>query len=219
MNFGLELRLASLTFEMHALVDGFNIIKNSIKTLEDEEFSKFTNSMNADSNLTDDELIDLHEDLYSTIELLYPKVFWSSYLISVFAFFETAVLELGKNICTTIGCDEEHFYDSNNRYSLLEFIKIRYGKQLRIIDIGSCTYWDTITHLHAVRNCYAHANGRLDYCNNKINEKLKNTISKDIGVSDHMGILIVEERFVKSCLDSVVKFVEELRDYYSYKYI
>jgi hypothetical protein len=72
--------------------------------------------------------------------------------------------------------------------------------------------------LNTVRNCYAHANGRIEYCNKYI-EKLKIIISKDQGVSDHMGILIVEERFVKSCLDSVISLVEEIKGYYSKRYI
>jgi hypothetical protein len=145
MNFGLELRLASLNVEMDALVDGFDIIKKSIKMLKDEELHKFKNSIKSDNNLTEDKIIDIHMNLYNTIEVLYPKVFWGFYLISVHSFFETAAWELSEKISTTMGYDKDHSNAPNRDNGLLEFIKTYYGKKPRIIDPGCYPYWETIT--------------------------------------------------------------------------
>ena len=208
MSSNFDLHLASLNVEMHALQDGFNIIKNSIETLKEKEHRDFDKSIKSKEILTDDELIDLHEDLYTKIEVLYPKVFWGPYLIGIFSFFESAILELSEHIRAAKGCDLKM---SDIRGDLLERTKKYYKKVLGIEYFSKCIYWETITQLGLVRHIYAHENGRVGF---SLKNNIETLVSRDLGVSHNMDILVVEERFVKACLDAVLNVIGDLKDIY-----
>jgi len=204
-NFAISLKLVSIDVEIRALQDGYELISRTIGSLQDSEVSRLGDTLALDTTLDQEDKISLHDDVHYTIEVVYPRLFWGPFLISVYSVFESSLIELSELLREELECELK--IDELNG-DLLEKAKCYFSKILKLRIKTESPCWEAITRLRTVRNCFAHSNGRVGYKlqdNNKVNQILK----KNIGVTHQLDVLIVNQKFVKESLDAVVKFIKE----------
>jgi hypothetical protein len=66
--------------------------------------------------------------------------------------------------------------------------------------------------LAVLRNAMAHANGRIDMLKHKARESVRSYEKRGIGVSDHLGYIVLDRRFLeetfaltRTALDDIVE--------------
>lgn len=211
MSFHTDMKLASISIEIHALKDGFELIKSTLDKLKASEKEKLEKTLRSEQFLDEDKIIDFHQDLLDKVDIFYPRLFWGPYLITIFSVFESCTQELTEYIRENKKCKLKL---ADLKGSLLEKLKKYYSSVLEEPCFKNKTSWQTITDLSKIRNAFAHDNGRLIKLEGKIYEFTHQTK----GVSENLGLLIVTPDFVRKCLDSVIEVIEELKTLYIYQY-
>lgn len=212
MSFHTDMKLASISIEIHALKDGFELIKSTLDKLKASEKDKLEKALRSSQILDEDELIDLHQDLYQKVDIFYPRLFWGPYLITIFSVFESCTQELTEYIrehkCCKLKLDELNG-------TLLEKLKLYYSSVLDnnyFIDNPS---WKTLNDLCKVRNCFAHSNGRFSILKpNKHEKPILKLVSQKIGIKEFSGVVVIDSDFVSRCLESVSNVIEDLKILY-----
>jgi hypothetical protein len=209
-DFGISLKLVSMNIEIRALEDGYELISSTIAALQESEVNRLEQTLALDKTLDQEDIISLHSDVNDNVEIFYPRLFWGTFLISVYSVLESSLKELGELLREELGC-ELKIDDLNGDF--LEKANLYFSKVLKVGAINKSSCWETITQLRTVRNYFAHSNGRVGY---KLpdNKKIRQIINGQVGVTHHMDVLIVNQQFVKTSMDSVVKFIKELQDEY-----
>lgn len=205
LDFGISVQLASMNVEIQALQDGFELISSTIGTLQECGVNRLKQALVLDKTLDSEDIISLHEDVYDNVEIFFPRLFWGPFLISVYSVLESSLKELSKLLRDELGC-ELKIEELNGDF--LEKSNCYFSKVLKVGDLSKSSCWEAITQLRTVRNIFAHTNGRVGY---GPQDKLEQILKKDIGVTHHLDVLIVNQRFVKSSMDSVAKLLQELQ--------
>lgn len=212
MSFHTDMKMASISIELSALRDGYELIKSTLKQLQFSEKDKLEKALSRDQNLEEDELIDLHQELYHKVDIFYPRLFWGPYLISIFSVFESCTEELTEYIRENTGCKLK-LDDLNG--SLLEKLKLYYASVLNINYFIDNPAWKNLTDLCKVRNCFAHSNGRFSILKpNKHEKVILKLVKQNIGISEFSGVVVINSDFVSGCLESVFKVINDLKALY-----
>ena len=212
MSFHIDMKLASISIEIHALKDGFELIESTIEKLNDNEKDKLEKALRNGLCKNDEDLIDLHRELNDKVNVFYPRLFWGPYLISIFSVFESCTQEITEYIRENKECSLRL---DDIKGDLLKKLKIYYPSVLNNDFFLNHRTWKKLNDLSKIRNCFAHSNGRLNYLKpNKHDGVILKLIEQNVGVSEHLGVVVVSSKFVKNCLDSVLEVIEGLKDQY-----
>ncbi|MBM4274049.1 MAG: hypothetical protein FJ134_06260 [Deltaproteobacteria bacterium] len=198
--------------ELFALDYHLNLIEEQIRNKEVFERMRSQRKIKK-LNLTRDDP-EWHEEQYEldyVIEFLLPRLFRSTFLVSLYAVYESAVTEIArliqkqKVIAISINDLKGDFLDRAKKYfkDVINF-QLYSGHEV----------WDRITMLSELRNAIAHTNGRIEMLNKGTKQKISSWEKQKVGISSLDGFVVIEEGFLRDTLRLVSASLNDLVERY-----
>jgi len=141
-----------------------------------------------------------------------PRVFRGPFLISLYAVYESGVIEIA------------NLFQAQKRikFSIKEqkgnnFLNKAKKYYEQIINFQLCSdeeTWKRIIIISKVRNAIAHANGRIEMLKPKAQENIKTWEIQNIGISSMSGFVVIEENFLRETLGLVSASLNDLVERY-----
>jgi len=202
-----DLRFAEMFYELYALEDYIDSIESQLPVLIEKEKEK------AYQNMPEYDSIEWHQreqSLYALIEDVIPRYFRNPIVVTLWAIFESAIIEIAKEIKDQQGLPitlddiTGDFLERTNKY-FNHIIKFP-------IDVRGSS-WQHFRKFYLLRNAFAHANGRLDNIKNQ--DKLKNILGLDKENAEVMITdvnIICSPNFIKNTLRVVLDFLRNITE-------
>ena len=204
----LDFRLIEIELELFALEDHLNLIEQQIRNKE--AFEKIKSRQNIKKlSLTpeDPEWYAEQQELDYILEFLIPRFFRGPFLVSLYAVYESAIIEIAKLIQkkrgTSISINDikGDFFERANKY---------YKDVIDFPLYSDDEAWQRIKMFSVLRHAIAHANGRIEMLNDKTKQSIANLEKQKVGVSSMSGFVIIEERFLKDTLGLIRESLNNL---------
>ena len=202
-----DLRFAEMFYELYALEDYIDSIESQLPVLIEKEKEKTY------QNMPEYDSIEWHQreqSLCALIEDVIPRYFRNPIVVTLWAIFESAIIEIAKEIKDQQGLPitlddiTGDFLERTNKY-FNHIIKFP-------IDVRGSS-WQHFRKFYLLRNAFAHANGRLDNIKNQ--DKLKNILGLDKENAEVMitdGNIICSPNFIKNTLCVVLDFLRNITE-------
>ncbi|MGZ8096705.1 MAG: hypothetical protein ACXWUD_10750 [Methylosarcina sp.] len=207
MKLNLDLRLIDIELELSALNDQFSIIESHIERLIKEKHKKLEEQRINGAFKHEDDLITELEIVHHNIDIHFPRVFWSPFIVSVHSVFEASILEVAEELQRKKGIGIS-INDLNG--SLLDKFKKYFDHILNFQLVTDNEQWRVLKELSIVRNAVAHANGRIDRLKLSAQKKIQQLEESNAGISNWMGLLVIEQMFAKRSLEVVSDTIGDL---------
>jgi len=208
MKIDFDFRLLDVSSELFTLEDFLEIIEkqidhvnNSEKLIRDDLIKKQNLSPN------DPEWHEIQQIYDYRIDVLIPRLFRSPFLVSLYAVYESAVIEMSRLIQKKQG---QHISLNDIKGDFLDQAKKYYKHILRFELCKDNTSWQYITMLSELRHAIAHTNGRLDMLKEKSRKSIRKWEKEGIGIEINSGYIIVDSDFLKRIFGIVHSSLEEL---------
>ena len=99
MELNVDFRLIDVSLELHALEGHFNLIEKQLEELKEREQVAFTGRCKKENLTPDDPEWDLaRQERDHNIEFIYPRIFLGPFIVSLYAVYETSVIEIANLI-------------------------------------------------------------------------------------------------------------------------
>lgn len=202
-----DLRFAEMFYELYALEDYIDSIESQLPVLIEKEKEK------AYQNMPEYDSIEWHQreqSLYALIEDVIPRYFRNPIIVTLWAIFESAIIEIAKEIKDQQGLPitlddiTGDFLERTNKY-FNHIIKFP-------IDVRGSS-WQHFRKFYLLRNAFAHGNGRLDNIKNQDKLKYKLGLDKEnaeVMITD--GNIICSPNFIKNTLRVVLDFLRNITE-------
>lgn len=202
-----DLRFAEMFYELYALEDYIDSIESQLPVLIEKEKEK------AYQNMPEYDSIEWHQreqSLYALIEDVIPRYFRNPIVVTLWAIFESAIIEIAKEIKDQQGLPitlddiTGDFLERTNKY-FNHIIKFP-------IDVRGSS-WQHFRKFYLLRNAFAHGNGRLDNIKNQDKLKYKLGLDKEnaeVMITD--GNIICSPNFIKNTLRVVLDFLRNITE-------
>ena len=150
------------------------------------------------------------QSLYALIEDVIPRYFRNPIVVTLWAIFESAIIEIAKEIKDQQGLPitlddiTGDFLERTNKY-FNHIIKFP-------IDVRGSS-WQHFRKFYLLRNAFAHGNGRLDNIKNQDKLKYKLGLDKEnaeVMITD--GNIICSPNFIKNTLRVVLDFLRNITE-------
>lgn len=212
MKLNIDIQLLDISLEIYALEDHYALIEKQILHLNKIE-KKALDEYRKKESLTpeDPEWNFARQEFEQKVEFLVPRFFWGSFIVSLYAVFETSVIEIAhliqENIKQGIGINDlkGDFPKRAKKY---------YENALKFELCNNQKDWQHIIILTKVRHAIAHANGRLEMMNEKSKRTIKGLEKQNIGISFYCGYLMADSVFAKEKLSAVSSILKDLIERY-----
>lgn len=202
-----DLRFAEMFYELYALENYIDSIESQLPVLIEKEKEK------AYQNMPEYDSIEWHQreqSLYALIEDVIPRYFRNPIVVTLWAIFESAIIEIAKEIKDQQGLPitlddiTGDFLERTNKY-FNHIIKFP-------IDVRGSS-WQHFRKFYLLRNAFAHGNGRLDNIKNQDKLKYKLGLDKEnaeVMITD--GNIICSPNFIKNTLRVVLDFLRNITE-------
>jgi hypothetical protein len=201
-------RLLDVSLEIYALEDHLQIIEKHMERFQEEERLRIDEYLKKESLCPDDpEWHIAFQDYNNRIDLLLPRLYRGSFLIALYAVYESAVTEIARLIQNK---KSQKIAINDIKGDFLERAK-KYFKHILTFDLYSEEKaWHKITMLSLLRDVYAHANGRLEMVKEPSRKTIQKWEQQNLGISDYHGYVICEAKIVEDIFKTVRKSLEDL---------
>ncbi len=202
-----DFRFVEIFHELYALEDYIDSVESHLPDLIEREKEK------AYQSRSNKESIEWHQNeqaLYELIEEVLPRYFRNPIVVTLWAIFESAVIEIAKEVqaqqCLPIALDDIRgdFLERTNKYfnHIIKFPIDARGNS-----------WQHLRKLYLLRNALAHGNGRLDNIKNQ--EELKTRLGLDkanseVAITD--GNLVCYPNFISNTLSMILDFLSDITE-------
>jgi hypothetical protein len=200
-----DFRFIEIFHELYALEDYINSVELQLPQLIEKEKEK------AHQNRPTVDPIEWQQkenELYELIEDVLPRYFRNPIVVTLWAIFESAIIEIAKeikdqlNIPITLDDIKGDFLKRTNKY-FNHIIKFP-------IDVRG-SLWQQFRKFYILRNAIAHGNGRLDNIKNPDDRKAILDWEKDnSGVATMGGNIVCSSDFIRQTLSTIFSFLEEI---------
>lgn len=201
----LDLRFIEIQHELNALEEYINSIESQLPQLIEKEKGKIFQNRPTDDPV---EWQEREKDLYELIEDVLPRYFRNPIIVTLWAIFESAIIEIAKEIKDQLNIPIKlndiygDFLDRTNKY----FNHIVYFP----IDVRGST-WKQFRIFYLLRNTIVHANGRLDSIKNPNDRKaIYAWEEENVGISTRYGNIQCSPEFIKKTYSIVFNFLKEV---------
>ena len=133
------------------------------------------------------------------VEFRLPRIFHNPFLVSLYAVYESAVIEIAKLTQERKGVKVSSMSIVDAKKCCRDTLKFNLTKNSQSLE-----------RLTELRNAIAHANGHLELVREKKRNKIKKWIKQDIGIEDDYGDIIVSGAFVREAVEIVKGELENL---------
>jgi hypothetical protein len=208
----IDIRLLDVVLELSELYYYLDFLEKQIKERQSDYRSDLQKIIKEQGLTPDDSDWQIVHEFEYMAEFWLPRVFRGPFLISLYAVYESAVIEVAKlfqrqkEIKTSIK-------DQNGK-NFLDKAKKYYNKINGFILNSDQEAWDRITMLSDLRNAIAHANGRIEMIKPETRENIKRWEEDDIGISAMNGFIVIEEAFLRDTLSLVSASLNNLVERY-----
>jgi hypothetical protein len=207
-----DFRLLDVSLEIYALEDHYKLVEKQIMHLShmaEEALDEYRKK----ENLTpeDPEWHFAEQEFDYKVEFLLPRFFWGTFIVSLYAVFETGVTEIARLMQKSM---KQGIAINDIRGDFLERAKKYYKNVLRFDLYCNNKDWVHIKRLTDIRHAIAHANGRIDMLNDNAKTKIKKMEKQNIGVSSNYNYLLIDSHFSKKVFSAVCSILRDLVDRY-----
>lgn len=157
-----------------------------------------------------DEYYSTHENEYDRLHNTFPRIVYSSALLTACSLFESSLIDLCKAFnedrALTMPKPWNQLKDKGVRKAD-HFLRANFG-----IHLQKCSRWDSILDYYEIRNCIAHANGDVSIMKGKNEENVRKAVqrhSPDISITQD-GRLNLEFKFISTVIDHLAALWKEL---------
>lgn len=207
MNFDrVDFRFIEIFHELCALEDYMNSVEAQLPELIENEKKKAFDNRPKDPF----EWQEKEKELYELIEDVLPRFFRNPIVVTLWAVFESAIIEIAREIkdqvTVPITLDDINgdFLKKTNQY--FNYI-VKFP-----IDVRGRS-WQQLRKLHLLRNAIAHGNGRIDNIKNPQDRK---TIFKwedeDSGISTMGGNIVCSSAFISESFKVIFNFLQDVTE-------
>jgi hypothetical protein len=213
----IDFRFVELYHELYALKEYMDSVEAQLPDLikKEEEKAYWTLRENGYEN-DSIEAHDIQQRLYNLVDEVLPRYFWGPILVTLWAIFESAIIEIAKEIKDQqkqkIGLSDINgdFLERTNKY-FNHILKI----QINTRD----SLWQHLKIFYIIRNALAHANGRLENIKSKKDKmKIKKWADQDKRINTINGVLQFTPKFIKEAYSIIFKIINELTSQVKNKY-
>lgn len=202
-----DLRFVEIFHELYALEDYMNSIESQLPDLIEKEKEKVY------QNRPENNPIEWQEkelELYELIEDVLPRYFRNPIIVTLWAIFESAIIEIAKEIkdqqSLPIKLDDIRgdFLTRTNKY--FNHI-IKFSMDAR----GSS--WKHFRKFYLLRNSIAHGNGRLDNIKNPENRKtILEWENENTEITTAGGNIVCSPDFIRKTYSVVFEFLHNITE-------
>ena len=212
MKINVDFRLFDVSMELYALEEHYKLIEKQILHLNQIEKKALAEYREKENLIPEDADWDIaRQEFDHKVEFLLPRFFWGPFIVSLYAVFETSVMEIAilmqKNMNQGIAINDL-------RGDFLEKAKKYYKYILNFELYNNENHWQHIRFLTDIRHAIAHANGRMDRLKGKIKKKIIKLEKQNIGVSTYYNYALVDSHFSWKAFSAVKSILEDLVDRY-----
>ncbi len=201
MKINFDFRLLDVSMELYVLEDHYDLIEKQLAHLSHAEQATLSEYQQKENLTPEDPEWDFaRQECDHKVEFLLPRFFWGSFIVSLYAVFETSLIEVAKllqekqNQGISINDLKGEFLTKSKKY---------YDKVLKFELCDDKKIWQDIKDFANVRHAIAHANGRIDMLTKENKASITKLIKSDSGISSHYNYLIVDSSFAKEALENV----------------
>lgn len=194
----IDFRLSSIKASLAALEVHRNLLEKNLIILEKNEKEKLKSKLEAHPNLDTSDKNEFYQEMAWLTEYLYPKIFGGSFILTLWAVYETSIIEIAKF------AGKKEKYKAKDEYKKsLEYLKQKFNTP-------SESTQNELNDLYTIRNAYAHANGKFsDGLDVDKLETLKRLI-EDKKIEEGLGDIIVSSNYSSESFDLIKKTIEDL---------
>ena len=212
-----DIRFVELFHELYALEQYMDSVESQlpdlIKKEEENAYSRLRQKGYENDSFERDQI---RQQLYALIEEVLPRYFFSSILVTLWAIFESGIIEIAKEVK-----DQQNQVVKLNdiKGNLLERANKYFNHIIKIpIETGDSA-WQYLRMFYLLRNAIAHANGRLENIKSEKDvRKIKKWSNDNIGIDNVNGNLIFSSEFVRKTFSVVFKVIKDLTNQVTTQY-
>ena len=202
-----DFRFIEIFHELYALEDYINSIESQLPDLIEKEKEKvYQNRPKNNPN----EWQQKEQELYELIEDVLPRYFRNPIVVTLWAIFESAIIEIAKEIkeqqSLPIKLDDIRgdFLKRTNKY-FNHIIKFP-------IDVRGSS-WQHFRKFYLLRNAIAHGNGRLDNIKNSEDRKtILEWESENTGIATMGGNIVCSSDLIRETYSVVLDFLGNMAE-------
>ena len=202
-----DLRFAEIFHELYALEDYINSVESQLPDLIEKEKEKVY------QNMPEYDSIEWHQKeqaLYELIEEVLPRYFRNPIVVTLWAIFESAMVEIAKeiknqqNLPIMLDDIRGDFLKRTNKY-FNHIVKFP-------LDVHGSS-WQHFRKFYLLRNAIAHGNGRLENIKNKDHRKtILEWEKENTEISTTDGNIVCSPNFVKKTYSVVFDFLSNITE-------
>jgi hypothetical protein len=212
MRFNIDFRLLDVSLELSALNSQFELIKKQIALLNDEAKNSLEKLRKNEKLTPEDPEWDMYRQEYDhKVEFLYPRFFWNSFVVSLYAVLETSIIEISRLIQNS---QNQGISINELRGGFLERAKKYYNNVIKFELCNDSYKWQQIKILSEIRHAIAHSNGRLEMLHEKSKKRIQDLEKQSLGISSNYEYIILDCEFVEKNLLNVSDLLNSLVDRY-----
>jgi hypothetical protein len=201
-----DLRFVEIFHELYAIEDYLNSIESQLPDLIEKEKEKAYQSMPKNDPI---EWQQNEQVLYELIEDVLPRYFYNSIVVTLWAIFESATIEIAKEIKKqqslpiTLDDIRGDFLERTNMY-FNHIVKFP-------IDVRG-TSWQCFRKFYLLRNAIAHCNGRLDNIKNKGRDTILELSKGNLEIITTNGDIVCSSNFIRKTYSVVFDFLSDITE-------
>ena len=208
----LDFRLIEVESELFALDYHLNLIEEQIRNKEAWERMLSQKKIKKLGLTYDDpEYHWEQQELDYLTEITLPRLFRGPFLISLYAVYESSVIEIAALIQKKKGI-QKSIKDVKGNF--LERAKKYYNDVIQFQLFSGNEAWQKINMIFEIRNAIAHTNGRIEMLNEKTRNKIIKWEKQKKGIYSTSGYLVVEEIFLRDTLSLISESLNDLAQRY-----
>lgn len=208
-----DLRFVEIFHELYALEDYINSIESQLPDLIEKEKEKAYQRRPENDPI---EWQQKEQALYELIEDVLPRYFRNPIVVTLWAIFESAIIEIAKeiqaqqNLPVNLDDIRGDFLKRTNKY-FNHIIKFP-------IDVRGSS-WQHFCKFYLLRNAIAHGNGRLDNIKNPENRKIiLEWENENTEITTAGGNIVCSPDFIRKIYSVVFEFLRNITERVKVKY-
>ena len=147
------------------------------------------------------------QNLYERIEHQLPRFFRNSFLVSLWAVYESAIIEIANYLRDQKG---RTLGISDIRGNFLDQAKKYFDHVLEFPLCADNQVWERLKMLNVLRNAIAHSNGRMTAIQKESRKKIEGWERSNTGILSYYGDIMVSEDFLRETYLTVNKALNDL---------
>jgi hypothetical protein len=217
MRIRVDFRFVEILNELYALEQFMDCVESQLPDLIKKEEEK-AHEMLRDQGTDIDEFErdQINRKLYSLIDEVLPRYFRTPILVSLWAIFESAIIEIAEEVKN----QQKQVIKLNDiNGDLLERTNKYFNHIIKISVNTEDNSWQHLRMFYTLRNAIAHANGRLDNIKSEKDiEKIKQWSKAGIGIDSVNGTLNFSSEFVRKTYSVIFEVIKTLTDQVKTRY-